>query len=176
MHCNDRPPHWKLIQIQISQNTCKLLDRRTDRLNDQPTTGRTDRRTDQPTDQPTNLPTNYCTDRRTYGQMDGPTTVLTDGRTDRQTDGQAGWQTHGRTDVWMDRRTDGWTDRRTYYTATQVILTHGLQPHALRVITGCANDLQKAMQKTVQRGIKDRLDPSVGMNASQLWTPHCKLI
>ena len=47
--------------------------------------------------------------------------------------------------------TTGQKKEQTYYTATQEILTHGLGPHALRTITGRANDRQKATQTTEQR-------------------------
>ena len=50
-----------------------------------------------------------------------------------------------------DDRTDGRTGVRTYYTSTQVIWPCGLRPHALHVIMGCANALQKATRMTRQR-------------------------
>ena len=61
-----------------------------------------------------------------------------------------------------DDRTDG----RTYYTATQGILCHGLRPHALRAITGCANDRQKLTGTTVQRD-RETDGPTYKLD----WTP-----
>ena len=48
---------------------------------------------------------------------------------------------------WTTRRMDG----RTYYTATQGILTGGLRPHALHAITGRTNNRKKVMRTTRQR-------------------------
>ena len=66
-------------------------------------------------------------------------------------------------------RMKGWTDRRTYYTATQGIWTHWLQTHALFVITGHPNYIQKEMKKTRHReketNIYALLDPT-----GILWT------
>ena len=51
------------------------------------------------------------------------------------------------TDDWADGRMDG----RTYYAATQGILTRGLRPHVLHVILVRANNLKKATRNTGQR-------------------------
>ena len=77
------------------------------------------------------------------------------------------------------------------YTAIQGILPCDLWPHVLPAITGRADDRQKAMRKTGQRDRKtDRqtdgdissnwphwgpLDPSVGINALQHWTPKLEI-